>query len=85
MFQPLAAQTLTGHKCVNPSAYDCVRFLLVRCGSMILYGDCTDHPVSVGDVVLIAPHSFVGYAPEGELNLSTLTTSSSTCFGNTSM
>ncbi len=68
----LAAESRTTRRPVDASAHDCVRFLFVRDGSMILSGDCPQSPVVVGDVALIAPNALVGYEPEGWVDVTTL-------------
>lgn len=70
--RPLAAESRTGSREVHATALDCVRLVFIRDGSVILTGDCSDHPVVVGDAVLVAPKALVGYAPEGEATVTTL-------------
>ncbi len=71
-FMPVASLTRVARRRVEPTAYDCVRFLLIRHGSAILCGDCLHHPIRVGDVTLIAPQIVLGYEPEGTASVTTL-------------
>lgn len=74
------------------TAYDCVRFVVVRDGSIILTDADADADAggsaSVGDVVLVAPNVEFGYEPEGTVTVRTVAVDtdywSSSCSGRTS-
>ncbi|MBK8868653.1 MAG: AraC family transcriptional regulator [Dermatophilaceae bacterium] len=71
-FSTVQAFTQDARRLSTPTAYDCVRFLAVRDGSMILMGDFPHRPVAVGDVVMIAPNIAIHCEPEGEVTMTTL-------------
>lgn len=56
----------------QPTAYDCVRLILVRDGSLILLGDCPQQPITIGDAVLVAPNTQFGFKPEGYAAIASL-------------
>lgn len=63
----------TTHRRITPAAsYDCVRFVIVRDGSVLLTG--TDPLVSAvaGDVLMVAPNAPFGYEPEGIVTVTTV-------------
>lgn len=68
----MAGQTLTTRRSVEACRYDYTRILIVRDGSAILLGACGQKPVSVGDVMLVAPNVPLGYAAEGTTTVSTV-------------
>lgn len=71
-FAPIRVRTLTSRRRVEASAFDCVRFVVVRDGSFLI--DCASQvePIGVGDVVVVAPPTVVGYEPEGNAIVTTL-------------
>lgn len=65
-FRWVAAHTVKHRRVAEAvTLYDCVRFAIVREGSIILRGDAEHHPASAGDVVLVAPGVGFGREPEG--------------------
>ncbi len=50
-FSPILARTRTVHSPVGPVAYDCVKVIVVRSGSAILFSEFGQKPVGAGDVV----------------------------------
>lgn len=52
-YRPLIARTRTIHRPVGPVAYDCVKLIIVRDGSAILFSEGGEHPINIGDVVLL--------------------------------
>ncbi len=52
LFHPLLARTSTQHQPVGPVAYDCVKVIIVRDGSALLFGEFGQRVVKVGDVVV---------------------------------
>lgn len=71
-FQPLTARTRTVRRPVDPAAYDCVRLMVVRDGSLIFDGDHPLRPATVGTAVRVAPNVTIGYEPEGNVTETTL-------------
>ena len=72
VFEPMIARTRTIHRPVGPVAYDCVKVIVVRSGSAILYSEFGDRPVKPGDVVLLGANVLCGSQPEGHITVSTL-------------
>lgn len=69
---PLLARTRTVHRPVGPVAYDCVKMIVVRDGSAILFSEFGQRPVKPGDVILLGPNVLCGSEPEGLITLTTL-------------
>ncbi|NLU79471.1 hypothetical protein HCA58_13980 [Micromonospora sp. HNM0581] len=65
-FAAIRAGTLTSRRRVQASAFDCVRFVVIRDGSLLIDYTNRVEPVSIGDVVMVAPHTAIGYEPEGK-------------------
>ncbi|MFL0431267.1 helix-turn-helix transcriptional regulator [Kocuria palustris] len=59
-------------KQVGPRVFDCVAFLIVRDGSVVLTVGERQHPIAFGHAVLIAPRTVFTYEPEGAATLTTL-------------
>lgn len=72
VLRPVVARSQRTRRSVGAVAFDCVRLVVVRDGSVILCGECPQRPVSVGDIVLIAPDMPVGYEPEARITITTL-------------
>lgn len=66
------ATTARHRRIMAATAYDCVRFMVVRDGSLILTNAGVGGSAAVGDVVLVAPNVEFGYEPEGIVTLTTL-------------
>ncbi len=66
-YQPLLARTISLHHAVGPVAYDCVKVIVVRDGSAILFSEFGQCPVKPGDVVLLSPNVLCGSEPEGHI------------------
>lgn len=71
-FQPLLARTRSIHHPVSPIAYDCVKFIVVRDGSAILFSEFGQRPVKVGDVVLLGANVLCGSEPESHITTTTI-------------
>jgi AraC-like DNA-binding protein len=71
-FNALLAGTRTVHRPVGPVAYDCVKLIVVRDGSAILFSEFGERPIRVGDVVLLAANVLCGSEPEGHITVSTI-------------
>lgn len=70
--QVLLGRTHTIHRPIGPIAYDCVKLIVVRDGSAILFSEGGEHPINVGDVVLLAANTLCGSEPEGHITVSTI-------------
>lgn len=64
--------SISHRRVMAATAYDCVRFVVVRDGSLILTDAGSGCSAAVGDVVLLAPNAEFGYEPEGIVTLTTL-------------
>lgn len=71
-YRPLIARTRTIHRPVGPVAYDCVKLIIVRDGSAILFSEFGQKPVRPGDVVLLGPNVLCGSEPEGHITVTTI-------------
>lgn len=69
---PLLARTRTVHRPVGPMAYDCVKVIVVRDGSAVLFSEFGQRPVNVGDVVLLGANTLCGSEPEGHITVTTI-------------
>lgn len=72
MFQPLLARTSTRHRSVGPVAYDCVKVVVVRDGSALLFSEFGQELVTVGDVVVLGANVLCGSEPEGHITTTTI-------------
>lgn len=69
---PLTARTTTHRRSLTAPAHGCVRFIVVRDGSVILSGVFGWKPINVGDVLLISANTLCGMKPEGRVALTTV-------------
>lgn len=72
-FRPIVARTRTIRQPVGPFAYDCVKIIVVRTGSAVLY--CRhfgERFIGAGDAVIIGPGVLVGSEPEESHTVTTL-------------
>lgn len=53
-------------------AYDCVKVIVVRDGSAVLFSEFGQRPVNVGDVVLLGANTLCGSEPEGHITVTTI-------------
>lgn len=53
-------------------AYDCVKVIVVRDGSAILFSEFGHRPVKIGDVILLGANVRCGSEPEGQITVSTI-------------
>ena len=53
-------------------AYDCVKLIVVRSGSAILYSEFGEQPVQPGDVILLGANVLCGSEPEGHITVTTI-------------
>lgn len=60
------------HRPVGPLAYDCVKVIIVRDGSAILFSEFGQKPVRPGDVILLGPNVLCGSEPEGHITVTTI-------------
>lgn len=52
-FSPILARTTSIHRPIGPMAYDCIKVILIRDGSAVLFSEFGQRRVKVGDVVLL--------------------------------
>lgn len=71
-FAPIIANTRTVHRPVGPLAYDCVKIIVVRDGSAILFSEFGQKPVKVGDVIVLGANTLCGSEPEGHITVTTI-------------
>lgn len=71
-YQMLLARTQTVHRPVGPLAYDCVKVIIVRHGSAILFSEFGQKPVRPGDVILLGPNALCGSEPEEHITITTI-------------
>lgn len=69
---PVVARTESVHRRRDPIAYDCVKLIFVRAGSVILFSEIGERPVRTGDVVLLASNTLRGAEPEDWVTVTTL-------------
>nr|WP_261742754.1 AraC family transcriptional regulator [Microbacterium testaceum] len=53
-------------------AYDCVKVVVVRSGSAVLFSEFGQRPVNVGDVVLLGANVLCGTEPEDHVTVTTI-------------
>lgn len=58
-YTPVVAHTRSARRPEAPSAYDCVRVVIIRDGSVFISGECVQ-PVTVGDAALFASRARFG-------------------------
>lgn len=71
-FGPISASTRTFHRPVGPLAYDCVKVIIVRGGSAILFSEFGQRLVKLGDAVLLCANTLCGSEPEGRITATTV-------------
>lgn len=71
-FSAILARTRVFHLPVGPVAYDCVKVIVVRDGSAILFSEFGLKPVTVGDVVVLGANTLCGSEPEGHITVTTV-------------
>lgn len=71
-FEVLLARTQTVYRPVGPLTYDCVKIIVVRDGSAILFSEFGQQPVGLGDVILLGPNVLCGSEPEGHITVTTI-------------
>lgn len=71
-FSPVIARTRTDHAPIAPTAFDCVKLIVVRAGSARLFSEFGCLTVNVGDVVVLAASTLCGAEPEGWVTTTTL-------------
>ena len=72
LFVPISAKTQTFHCPVGPVAYDCVKVIVVRDGSAILFSEFGQQPVTIGDAILLCSNTLCGSEPEGHVTVTTV-------------
>ena len=69
---PVVARTRAVHRPVGPVAYDCVKVIVVRDGSAVLFSEFGQQPVRPGDVILLGANVLCGSEPEGHITVTTV-------------
>lgn len=72
LLAPLAARTHSFASPVDPVAYDCVKFIVVRDGSAFLFSEFGEEVVKPGDVVMLGANVLCGGEPEGHITVTTI-------------
>ncbi|MGP9586719.1 helix-turn-helix transcriptional regulator [Micrococcaceae sp. AOP34-BR2-30] len=71
-FHPLLARTRTLHRPVGPVAFDCVKVIVVRDGSALLFSEFGQRIVTVGEVVVLGANVLCASEPEGHITTTTI-------------
>lgn len=72
-FRPILARTTTVYRPLGPFAYDCVKLIVVRDGSAILYSRYFgERHIKPGDAILLGPGVLCGSEPEGHNTVTTV-------------
>ncbi len=72
VFSPLVAQTRSHHSPIDPVAFDCVKVIVIRTGSSLLFSEFGSRHVKLGDVVFLAAQTLCGAEPEGSVTTTTI-------------
>lgn len=57
---------------MGPVAYDCVKVIVVRDGSAVLFSEFGRKPVAVGHVIVLGANTLCGSEPEGHITTTTV-------------
>ena len=68
---PVMVQTRSYTRPVDPVAYDCVKVMLIRQGSVILFSEFGERPARAGDLIVLCATTLCGAVPEGTVTVST--------------
>jgi len=68
----LLARTRTFNHPIGPVAYDCVKLVVVRDGSALVYSEFGERYANVGDVLLLGAKVLCGAQPEGYVTVTTI-------------
>lgn len=71
-FHPVFARTRTIHRPIGPVAFDCVKVIIVRDGSALLFSEFGQRIVTVGDVVVLGANVLCASEPEGHITTTTI-------------
>lgn len=66
-YTPVFARTVTVRKPVGPLAFNCVKLMVIRAGSAIVFSEFGEIPVACGDAVLLSANTPCGSEPEGSV------------------
>lgn len=69
---PILARTRTVHCAIGPVAYDCVKVIVIRDGSAVLFSEFGQRAVAVGNVILLASNVLCGSQPEDHVTVTTI-------------
>ena len=62
--QPIVGQTRSMHRPVGPTAYDCVKLVIVRDGSAIFCSGFGERVVTIGDAILLCANTLCAAEPD---------------------
>ncbi|WP_241897422.1 helix-turn-helix transcriptional regulator [Brevibacterium epidermidis] len=71
-YEPLLARTRAIDRAIGPIAYDCLKIVVVRSGSAILFSEFGSQAVSVGDAALLGPNVLSCTEPEGHVTVTSI-------------
>lgn len=71
-FQPLLARTRTFHQPIGPATFDCVKLVVVRDGSALVYSEFGERYANVGDVLLLGANVLCGAHPDKHITMTTI-------------
>lgn len=71
-YASVRAETKTFRRPIAPLAYDCVKLMLIRDGSAILFSEFGEQFARAGDLVALHPSTLCGCTPEGPVTVTTL-------------
>lgn len=57
---------------MGPAEYDCLRIVIVRDGSAVVFSEFGQQPVAMGDLILLGPGVLCGFEPEGQVTVTTV-------------
>lgn len=60
------------HRPIGPISYDCVKVIIVRDGSALLFSEFGQRIVTAGDVVVLGANVLCGSEPEGHITATTI-------------
>ncbi len=71
-YSAIVARTEAVSRPVEPLAYDCVKVIVVRSGSAVLFSEFGQQRINVGDVVFLGEHVLCGSKPDGNITITAI-------------
>jgi Transcriptional regulator containing an amidase domain and an AraC-type DNA-binding HTH domain len=71
-FHAVLASTSTVDRPLGPAAYDCVKVVVIRSGSAIMFTDFGEATVCAGDVILLGTNVLCRCEPDGYVTVTTI-------------